>query len=289
MTKLIVGCGYLGRRVAKKWLEAGNAVVGVIRSPTEVVELKQHGIEVVIADITRPQTLKLLPEAETVLFAVGYDAASGRSRRDYYVSGLQAVIKAISPKSERFILTSTSAVYGQSDGQWIDEDSPCLPKAEAGLVFLEAENVLAASQFGQGAVILRLAGLYGPGRLLRRTKDLSAGKPIMGIKDRYLNLIHVDDAATSVIAAETHAKPPRTYIIADGHPVKYRDYITHLAKLLNVANPQFLDSEFWQTADKNRQTNNKQLSNARMLTELGIQLRYPTYKDGLDAVFAVDE
>jgi len=260
--------------------------VGVTRSSAGADALKRQGIEEVVADITRPQPLKLLPQAETVLFAVGYDAASGRSRRDYYVSGLLAVLKALSPKTERFILISSTAVYGQTEGQWIDENSTRLPITEAGLAFLEAENVLAASQFGRFAVILRLAGLYGPGRLLRRTKDLLAGNPIVAVKDRYLNLIHVDDAAAIMIAAETHAQPPRTYIVTDGHPVKYCDYITHLSKLLKVANPQFQEPTSCQT-DKNRRSSSKRLSNARMRTELGIQLKYPTYKDGLDAVFVV--
>jgi nucleoside-diphosphate-sugar epimerase len=285
MTKLIVGCGYLGLRVAKQWLEAGQAVVGITRSPARADELKQQGVEGVVADITRPQTLKVLPEVETVLFAVGYDAASGRSRREYYVSGLQAVIKALSPKTERFILISSTAVYGQNKGEWVDEDSPCQPKTESGWALLEAENVLAASRFGHYAVILRLAGLYGPGRLLRRAKDLLAGNLIMAEKERYLNLIHVDDAAAIVIAAETHAKPPRAYIVADGHPVKHCDYITYLAILLNIANPQFQEPMTWPN-DKNRRSTNKRLSNARMQRELGIQLKYPTYKDGLDAVFA---
>ena len=74
-----------------------------------------------------------LPEAQTVLFAVGYDATSGLSRRDYYVNGLQAVLKALSPKTQRFILISSTSVYGQTDGQWVDENSPCLPKTESGL------------------------------------------------------------------------------------------------------------------------------------------------------------
>jgi nucleoside-diphosphate-sugar epimerase len=285
MTKLIVGCGYLGLRVAKQWLEAGQGVVGITRHSARIEELRQQGIEGVVADITRPQTLKVLPEAETVLFAVGYDAASGLSRRDYYVDGLQAVIKALSPKTERFVLISSTAVYGQEKGEWVDEDSPCQPKTEPGSAFLDSENVLAASQFGPCAVILRLAGLYGPGRLLRRTKDLMAGNLTAAEKERYLNLIHVDDAAAIVIAAETNAKPPRTYIVADGHPVKFCDYITHLAKLLKVANPQFQKPRVLHT-DKNHRSGNKRLSNARMRAELGIELKYPTYKDGLDAFFA---
>jgi len=92
------------------------------------------------------------------------------------------VIKALSPKTERFILISSTAVYGQNTGEWIDEVSPSLPITEAGLAFQEAENVLADSQFGRCAVILRLAGLYGPGRMLRRTRELLAGKPIMAEK-----------------------------------------------------------------------------------------------------------
>jgi nucleoside-diphosphate-sugar epimerase len=285
MTKLIVGCGYLGLRVAKLWLAAGQAVVGVNRSPARAEELKQQGIVGVVADITRPQTLKVLPEVETVLFAVGYDAASGLPRRDYYVNGLQAVLKALSPKTEQFILMSSTAVYGQEKGEWIDEDSPCQPKTEPGSAFLDAENVLTASQFGPCAVILRLAGLYGPGRMLRRKRELLAGKPIVAEKERYLNLIHVDDAAAVVIAAETNAKPPRIFIVADGQPVKYCDYVTQLAKLLNVANPQFQQPTFLKR-DKHSRSGNKRLSNARMRAELGIELKYPTYKDGLDADFA---
>jgi nucleoside-diphosphate-sugar epimerase len=284
MTKLIVGCGYLGYRVAQHWLEAGQAVVGVTRSPAGAEGLKQQGIQGVAADITRPATLDGLPEAETALFAVGYDATSGLSRRDYYVNGLRAVLKALSPKTERFILISSTAVYGQTDGQWIDEDSACQPKTESGKALLEAENVLAASRFGPCAVILRLAGIYGPGRLLRKEKDLLAGKPIVAVKDRYLNLIHVDDAATIVTALDKHHKLPCIYLVSDGHPVKYCDYITHLAKLLNVTDPQFQEPIAGQTI-QNRRLSNKRISNARILRELCVQLEYPTYKEGLNAVF----
>ncbi len=282
MTKLIIGCGYLGCRVAKRWLETGQAVVGVTRRPARAEELKQQGIQGLVADITRPATLDGLPEAETVLFTVGYDIASGQSRRDYFVNGLRSLFMALSPKTDRFILISSTAVYGQTEGQRVDEDSPCQPKTESGSALLEAENVLAASPFGPCAVILRLAGLYGPGRLLRRTKDLLAGNPIAAVKDRYLNLIHVDDAAAIVTAADRHGQLPCTYIVADGHPVKCCDYIAYLAKLLNVAKPRFQEPISGQTI---RRSCNKRISNARMHRELRVQLTYPTYKEGLYAVF----
>ena len=282
MTKLIIGCGYLGSRVALHWLDAGHSVAAVTRNPIRAEELKREGIQGVVADITQPVTLQRLPEAETVLFAVGYDSASGRSRREYYVNGLQAVLEALSPKIKRFILISSTSVYGQSDGQWVDENSPCLPKTESGLAFLEAENVLTASQFGSYAIVLRLAGIYGPGRLLRRTKDLLVGNSIVVPKDSFLNLIHVEDAAAIVASADVQGKSPCTYIVADGHPVKYCDYITHLAKLFGAPNPQFQEPMSCQS-DKNRGSTNKRLLNTLMLSELSVLLKYPTYKEGLDA------
>ena len=284
MTKLIVGCGYLGRRVAKLWLEDGQAVIGVTRSQAGAEGLKQEGIEGLAADITRVASLTALPEAETVLFAVGYRAASGLSRRDFYVNGLRAVIDSLSPQTQRFMLISSTAVYGQDNGEWVDEDSPCRPKTESGLALLEAESVLAASRFGPCAVILRLAGLYGPGRLLRRANSLLSGDPIAGVEDRYLNLVHVDDAAAIVAGLGEHSKLPRTYILADGHPPKYCSYIAYLAKLLSVADPGF-QAPLAAPINQSRHLSNKRVSNARMVAELCVRLRYPTYKEGLKACF----
>jgi nucleoside-diphosphate-sugar epimerase len=215
---------------------------------------------------------------------VGYDATSGLSWREYYVNGLQAVLEALSPKIHRFILISSTAVYGQTNGQWVDENSPCLPKTESGRAFLETENVLAVSQLGPNRVILRLAGIYGPGRLLRRTKDILVGNPIVASKDGFLNLIHVEDVAAIVAAAEKQAKPPCIYVVADGHPLKYCDYIAYLAKLNGVAQPQLIEPSSYQPTQA-RRLSSKRLSNVKMLADLDIELKYPTFQQGLNAVF----
>jgi nucleoside-diphosphate-sugar epimerase len=283
MTKLIIGCGYLGRRVARLWLDAGLSVVAVTRSPMRAEELNRQGIQSIVADITQPETLISLPEAETALFAVGYDVSCGLSRRAYYVDGLRAVLAALSSKIRRFILISSTSVYGHTAGQWIDENSPCSPKTESGLALLEAENVLETSQFGHYAVILRLAGLYGPGRLSRRAEDLLAGKPLSVNRHNYVNLIHVDDAAASVIAADNMAKPPCKYIVSDGNPVTYNDYLVYLARLLAAPAAQFLEPAS-DVANSNRSATNKRLKNTKMLSELGVALKNPTYKAGLDSI-----
>ena len=283
MTKLIVGCGYLGRRVAGLWHQAGHKVVGVTRTQEAAERLRREGIEGLAADITAPATLAGLPQAETVVFAVSYDAASGLARRDFFVGGLRAVTDALSATPDRFVLISSTAIYGQDGGEWVDEDSPCRPQTESGLAMLEAESVLADSRFGRRAIILRLAGIYGPGRLIRRTNDLMSGGPILAAEDRYLNLIHVDDAAASVVAADKCSKPPCKYAISDGHPVKTRDYITHLVRLLGVAVPGFLEPVGAKDR-RNRSSGNKRVSNARMVRELGVELRFPSYIEGLDSI-----
>jgi nucleoside-diphosphate-sugar epimerase len=283
MTKLIVGCGYLGCRIAKHWIDARQSVYAMTRSNARAEMLKQQGIEPIIADITQPATLGRLPEADTVLFSVGYDAKSGRSRREYYVNGLQAVLEALSHKIERFIFISSTSVYGQTNGQWVDENSICLPTTESGLAYLEAENVLTSSQFCSNAIILRLAGIYGPDRMARRTKELLAGEPVVAYKEAYLNLIHVDDAATIAIKAALMAKPPVTYIVADGHPVKYCDYLAYIAKLAGSQDPQIIEPSSSKPVQARRLTN-KRLSNAKMISELSIQLKFPSYTEGLASI-----
>jgi len=286
MGKLIVGCGYLGRRVAERWLAAGHRVTAVTRSREPVDGLRQLGVEPIVADVTRPKTLEGLPPAETVLFAVAYDPAGGASRREVQVEGLRALLDALPREPERFLLISSTGVYGWTDGREVDEDSPCRPRRESARVLLAAESTLAEHAIGRRAVVLRMAGLYGPGRIPRKA-DLLAGRPIAAPREGYMNLIHVDDAADVVLAAEARATPPRTYLVSDGHPVGRRAYYTELAGLLGSPPPTFVDPPAEAPAARRAQAD-KRINNARMLTELGVRLRYPTCHAGLAAILADD-
>src|SRR5207247_1991336 len=112
------------------------------------------------------------------------------------------------PPPKRFIYVSSSSVYGQTNGGWVDETSPTEPNEESGRIVLEAENLLRAKL--PNAIFLRFAGIYGPGRLLRR-QTIERGDPIVGDADKWLNLIHVDDGARVILAAEERAEPGRVY------------------------------------------------------------------------------
>ena len=96
--KLIVGCGYLGLRVARRWMAAGHAVAGLVRSAASAESLAREGVRPIVADVTQPSTLRDLPAADTLLYAVGYDPAGGASRSAVYVDGLRAVLDAVSPR-----------------------------------------------------------------------------------------------------------------------------------------------------------------------------------------------
>ncbi|MGO8688374.1 MAG: SDR family oxidoreductase [Thermoguttaceae bacterium] len=289
MTKLIVGCGYLGGRVARLWRAEGHAVVAVSRHAEkgdcpllcEAPEgpFRQMGtVPFFLADVTRPETLAGLPAAETVLFAVGYDPRGGHSRREVYIDGLRNVLAALPPGTGRFILISSTGVYGDAGGEWVDEQSPCHPTHEAGRALLAAEEVLRRHPLGSQGIILRLAGLYGPGRL--PLAGLSSAEPLAVAADNLVNLIHVDDAAAVVLAAERRAQPPRTYLVADGRPVPRREYLSYLAELAGLAAPRFREPT---AAAPPRRGGPKRVGNARMLAELGVVLAYPSYREGLAA------
>jgi nucleoside-diphosphate-sugar epimerase len=282
MAKLIVGCGYLGSRVARHWLAAGQTVYAVTRSAEHAGLLGRQGLCPIVADVTRPDTLKRLPPAETVLYSVAYDPHSQTTRDEVYAGGLRAVLDTLPASVARVLLTSTTGVYGPAAGDWVDENAPCRPTRDAGRAMLAAEAVLQSSRFADRGIILRLAGLYGPGRIPRMA-DLLAGRPIAMTAQGYLNLIHVDDAAALIVAAQSRAVPPRTYVVADGQPVRRRDFYQHLAALLGLPAVKFTDPL---EGDRSalRGGSDKRVRSVRIFEELAVRLAYPSYREGLATI-----
>lgn len=270
---LIFGCGYLGRRAAARWVAAGRRVAAVTRRNADA--LAAIGVDPVVGDIFDPDTLRRLPAARTVLYAVATDRGSGRSMREVYVDGLGHVLDAL-PRPERFIYVSSTSVYGQADGGWVDETSPTEPAEESGRVVLDAERLLRAKL--PGAVVLRFAGIYGPDRLLRKAALLN-GEPLVGDADKWLNLIHVDDGAAAILAAEAKAGSGATYTIADDEPVTRRDFYMRLAELLHSPAAQFEHRAEPGTA-------NRRVSNHTAKEQLGWAPTYPSYRAGLPAAVA---
>lgn len=274
MSTLILGCGYLGRRVAALWRAQDRRVFAVSRNAIHL----PANVEPIVADILHPESLRGLPAVETVLYAVGFDRSSGASMRAVYVDGLANVLDHL-PQPKRFIYVSSSSVYGQTDGGWVDETAATEPAEESGRIVLAAEEVLRAKL--PGAIVLRFAGIYGPGRLLRR-QSIEKAEPIVAAADKWLNLIHVDDGARAVLAAEHHGEPGRVYNVCDDHPVRRRYFYQTLARMLGAPEPRFTPAPPDQPTPPHEKSH-RRLNNRRMKEELHVDLRYPDYERGLRA------
>ncbi|MDX1965639.1 MAG: SDR family oxidoreductase [Planctomycetaceae bacterium] len=279
---LIFGCGYLGQRVAARWQIAGGAVSAVTRSETRAEEFARRGWQPVIADICDPGALERLPVADVTLFAVGYDRSSGKSQREVYVDGLRHVLNRMASQCPQFLYVSSSSVYGQQGGEWVDEDSACEPTQPGGQCCLEAERLVldAYSAAGCAAQVLRLSGIYGPDRLLSRVDALRRQEPLSGSPESWLNLIQVDDAATAVLACAERQVAGRVYLVSDDEPVLRGEYYRHLATLIDAPPPEFDAS---QPARRGAGGLNKRCRNTRMKYELGVALQFPSFRVGLSA------
>jgi nucleoside-diphosphate-sugar epimerase len=247
MTKLIFGCGYLGGRVAQRWREAGHKVTVVTRSNARAGEFVRQGYDAIVGDITQRDSLAGLPAAETVLFSVGYDRTANQTIEVVYANGMSNVLAALPSNTGRFIYISTTGVFGNASGGWIDEETTTNPQREGGKASLAAEQALGKHLVGQNAIILRLAGIYGPGRIPFRSL-LRAGVPIPAASDGFLNLIHVVDAASVVLnAADAKlgkpANGPRVFCVSDGQPVQRGEYYREVAGQIGAPKPTFAEPE----------------------------------------------
>jgi len=280
MQLLIVGCGYLGQRLATRCQQAGHTVQAMTRSAERAEVFRARGWQPIVADICEPATLSHLPEVDAVVFAVGYDRTSGRTQQEVYVQGLAHILERVAGRCHRFIYISSSSVYGQQAGEWVDEDSVCEPTQTGGQCCLSAEQQVEAKLSGsrtQG-VVLRLSGIYGPGRLLSRIESLRNGEPLTGSPASWLNLIHVDDAVS--MCQKVLQDPPRraVYLVSDDAPVPRGVYYQRLAELVGAPQPVFDES---QPARRGAGGLNKRCSNRRMRDEWQLTLEYPSYREGL--------
>ena len=277
-SSLIFGCGYLGRRVADSWVAEGRRVAALTRSRADT--LAAAGITPIVGDVLNPASLTALPAADTVLYAVGYDRRAGKPMQDVYVNGLANVLDGLerTPAAPaRIIYVSSTSVYGQSDEEEVDELSLTGPTQSSGVVVLEAEKLLRSRR--PDAIILRFAGIYGPGRLLRK-QPLLNGDPYVGDADKWLNLIQVADGVRAVRAAAAVGRPGETYNIADGTPVRRRAFYTRLAELLGAPPAQFepLPPEATVPFEANRKVDARKARD-----ELGFRPEFPDYSSGLAA------
>lgn len=276
---LIAGCGYVGSALGMQLAAAGHAVWGLCRRPDAL----PPGIHPLVADLNDPQTLQALPPGlDFVFYTAAPDDSTDTAYRAAYGDGLGHLLQALSMQRQliqRVFLTSSTAVYAQSDGEWVDETSPTIPVHFTGARLLEGERLLLNGPFP--ATVLRLGGIYGPGRtgLIERVRQGTAvcldGPPI------YTNRIHRDDCAGVLHHLMTLPNPGPLYLGVDDDPADQCTVFHWLAAQLGVAPPRIEAS-----ADPGRRRrSNKRASNARLVAS-GYVFRYPSFREGYAALLA---
>ncbi|MBK1645785.1 NAD(P)-dependent oxidoreductase [Thiocapsa imhoffii] len=283
--KFIIGCGYVGERLARQYLEAGEAVTGLVRTEASVTRLTDQGIRARAVDLSR-ETPSTLSFQDALVFHLAPPPGGGV--RDPLTRHLIALFETLgSPK--RVLYLSTTGVYGDCGGRWIDEHEPVKPVAERSQRRWDAEERLRDWSRASGGelVILRVAGIYGPERLpLAR---LRSGAPMVRPEQApYTNRIHVEDLVTVCMAAMARAEPGAVYNVSDGHPSTMTEYFQAVAAAVGLPAPPLIPLE--EAAGQVSEgmlsylRESRRLRNDRLRTELGVVPRYPDLAAGLAAL-----
>jgi nucleoside-diphosphate-sugar epimerase len=271
---IFAGCGFLGEAAAVLFFEHGWEVLAVCRSRESAERLRDKPFEVIAMDIAGSPRF---PESWVRPDLLVHCASSGRgggveAYQRIYVQGLVRLLAAANPRNVIFI--GSTSVYGQTDGSFVDEKSPAEPLVETGSVLLEAESLALAA----GGCVLRLSGIYGPGRsvFLRKYREGTAALERDG--SRWVNQIHRDDAARAILHAGTK-KLAGIYNVSDDAPARQRDVYSWIAA--EIPGPLPPSSE--NPVLRKRGNTNKRVSNAKLKTA-GWHPHFPSYKDALPAL-----
>jgi nucleoside-diphosphate-sugar epimerase len=286
MRVLIIGAGYIGLPLGAELARHGHDVTGLRRKPAAAEELKTAGLKPLFADITQAEELKTLPhDFDWVVFCAASGGGGLEEYRKVYVEGMRNVTQWLAPDKQptdvpKIVYTSSTSVYGQTDGSIVNEKSRTEPAAETARALLEAENILLAAgrERNFSAIILRVAGIYGPDRGYWLKQFLRGEARLDGGGARLLNMIHRDDVVGCLMAALERGRAGEIYNAVDDQPVSQFDLFSWLSAASGKPMPPSAPENF--EAGRKRGVTNKRVSNAKLKSELGYGFRYPTFREG---------
>ncbi len=271
---VILGCGFVGKQAARLFANAGWDAVGVTRSGDSAASLAGEPFRAIACDIADAKSLSAAGElrgADAVVCAASSGRGGEEAYREVYFRGVRNAIDCLDPKQLLFV--SSTAVYAQTGGESVTEESPAEPVSPTSRVLREAED----AALGRGGIVARLAGIYGPGRsvLLRRFLDGTA--VIEGAGARHINQIHADDAAGALFHLVARDLPPGIYNVADDAPLTQLAFYEFLSARLDRPLPPRGEAD----PNRKRGLTDKRVSNSK-LRSLGWELIYPSFQAALE-------
>lgn len=281
---LIAGCGDIGRRVARLELARGRQVSATCRLPEQVPGLERLGLQPVLADFDQPGPVSLPTAGAVVYYLVPPPGGGDVDARVRVFCG------SVEPGEEpaKIVYISTSGVYGDTGAAWVTEATPPRPLTSRARRRLDAEQMLLAWGKGRGVpvIILRVTGIYGPGRF--PLDRLRAGHPVLREEEApFTNRIHADDLARVCLAAADRGDDGDIFNVSDGHPGTMTEYFNAVADCFGLPRPPQV------TMEEARQVmhplmlsylgESRRLDNRRLREKLQVQLLYPSLTEGLRA------
>jgi len=279
MDVLLAGCGWLGTEVARRLLDRGDRVTALTRTVESARRLRDGGIEATPLDLASPGASRSISGRYDGIVAM--QSASGSGPAAYqraYIEATRAVLALEGAAAAAFVYVSSTGVFGQTDGSWVDESTPPSPADETAEVLVEAERlVLDRSLHRALPRIVRCSGLYGPGRT-GTIERVRSGTLALGDGDEtWMNFCHRDDAAVTVIAALDRGRPGGIYHASDASPAMRRDVVAWIASRLAIDPSRRPEGD----SPRGRRGANRRVRSEATRHELGNPLAFPSFREGL--------
>lgn len=283
MRALVLGTGYVGWPLACELARLGHEVWGLRRTPETTQQPQEGRVQLLSADVTDPNSLKALRrDWDWVVNTVSSGKGGPEEYRNVYLEGNRNIIEWLKGQAVgKYVYTSSTSVYGQSDGQIVDEQSATEPESATSRILVETEQLLLDAARNFPAVILRVAGIYGPGRGHLFQQFLKGEAAIPGNGKRFINMIHLQDVVGVIIAALQKGTPREVYNVADDEPVSYLDFFEWLSHRLAKPMPPFVEEQ-----NRKRGVTNKRVSNEKLRRGLGYGLKFPNFRAGYESEIA---
>jgi nucleoside-diphosphate-sugar epimerase len=269
---LIAGCGYVGQATGDLFHAAGWAVEGWTHSAKSAARLSTKPYPVYAVDISDQAQIRARAGAfDTVIHCASSSGGGVEAYRQIYLNGARNLLVRFS--GSQMLFTGSTSVYAQSDGSWVTEESETKPAREEGRILLETEELV----LGDGGIVARLGGIYGPGRSALLTKFLSGTAMIDPENDRFINQVHRDDIAGALFLLLNRPSLGREiYNVVDDQPVLQSECYRWLAERMNRPVPPIGKAN----GQPKRGASNKRVSNAK-LRRLGWVPQYRTFAEAM--------
>ena len=273
MHVLVAGCGWLGEALARALVARGDRVTGIRRDPGRAAALAAAGVEPLALDLAAPGAAGRLPRADAFVACQSSAEDSLPAYRAAYVEATRTLLAAAGAAGAPLVYTGSTGVFGQRDGSDVDEETLPAPASATGAVLVEAEALVQkAAARGVRTSVVRLSGLYGPGRVGIFGRVRSGQLALGPGDDAWMNFCHRDDAVAFVLAALARGAPGAVYHGSDARPARRREVVEWIAGRLAIRPPR---------SDRAAPGPNRRILSERSRRALGVMLRHPSFDAGL--------